>query len=225
MTKPTAILMFAAGLGTRMGALTASRPKPLVMVGGKPLFDYAYALTTISGITRRVVNVHYQPDMMRQHLAGLDVAISDETDLLRETGGGLRHALPLLGEGPVLTLNTDAVWKGSNPIPQLMSAWQPHMEALLMLIPKTHVHGHVGPGDFTRAPSGHLTRGQDAVYSGLQIIRTKVLAEIQQDVFSLNIAWDIIASRGGLYGQIYDGAWCDVGRPESIPIAEGLLDV
>jgi len=225
MTKPTAILMFAAGLGTRMGALTANKPKPLVKVGDQTLFDHAYALTQVPQINRRVVNVHYKAQMMRAHVNEMGVEISDETDLLRETGGGLRHALPLLGDGPVLTLNTDAIWQGDNPILQLLDAWQPQMEALLMLIPKAAVHGHVGKGDFHLNDTGLISRGPGDVYGGLQIIRPDVLNDIAEDVFSLNQAWDIIAARGCLYGQRYTGSWCDVGRPESIPLAEGMLHV
>ena len=225
MTKPSAILMFAAGLGTRMGALTAGRPKPLVKVGDQSLFDHAHALTMVPEITRRVVNVHYKADMIRAHVADTDILISDETDHLRETGGGLRHALPLLGTGPVLTLNTDAIWRGSNPVLQLLSAWNPKMEALLMLVPKGAVHGHVGAGDFLLQNDGQITRGPGDVYAGLQIIRPDVLDEIDDAAFSLNQAWDIIGARAGLFGCRYDGAWCDVGRPESIVIAEALLDV
>lgn len=225
MTQPNAILMFAAGLGTRMGALTATRPKSLVKVAGRALFDHANALTQVPQIRRRVVNLHYKADMMRAHLAGANIAISDEVDLLRDTGGGLRHALPLLGKGPVITLNTDAIWKGANPIPQILNAWDPSMEALLMMVPKEAVHGHTGPGDFQMDATGELTRGPGDIYTGLQIIRPDVLDEIEDTVFSLNAAWNIIAQRGGLYGCRYDGQWCDVGRPESIPLAEALLDV
>lgn len=225
MTRPSAILLFAAGLGTRMGSLTADKPKPLVTVDGRALFDHAVALTQIPEITTRVVNVHYKADMMRAHVAGTDIAVSDETDLLRETGGGLRHALPLLKDGPVMTSNTDAIWKGTNPIKQLLKAWKPGMEALLMLIPKPAVHGHIGAGDFQLSKSGQLTRGPGDIYGGLQIINPDLLHGIPEQVFSLNQVWDMMAQRGGLYGVRYDGAWCDVGRPESIAIAEALLHV
>lgn len=225
MTNPSAILMFAAGLGTRMGALTADKPKPLVKVCNVTLFDHALVLTQVPEIKRRVVNVHYMADMIRSHIAGTDIMISDETEGLLETGGGLRHALPLLGDGPVMTLNTDAIWQGENPVLQLLNAWHPDMEALLMLAPKKLVHGHVGAGDFEISKFGKLTRGPGDIYSGLQIIRPDVLKEIPEKAFSLNTAWDIIAMRDGLYGHQYNGAWCDVGRPESIPIAEALINV
>ncbi|MDX8353225.1 nucleotidyltransferase family protein [Cognatiyoonia sp. IB215182] len=223
MTTP--ILLFAAGLGTRMGDLVKDRPKPMISVAGKALIDHALDLTMIPEVGQRVVNVHYKADMLRSHLARRPVLISDETEELLETGGGLKKALPLLGEGPVLTLNTDAVWHGPNPIETILSAWRPEMEALLLLVPKPQVHGHRGAGDFTMDDNGRLVRAPDAVYPGLQMLRTNGLDAIQNKAFSMNVLWDQIARRGGLYGVNYTGQWCDVGQPSSIPIAESMLHV
>ena len=222
MTAPFSVMLFAAGMGTRMAPLTADRPKPLIRVAGKPLLDHALDLTDVPQVGRRVVNVHYKADMVRAHLAGRDVAISAEDPLL-ETGGGLRHALPLLGAGPVMTLNTDAVWHGPNPLAQLAAAWQPQMEALLLLVPPAQVAGHVGKGDFAIAPDGRLTRAPAQIYTGAQIMRTDRLGDVPQDAFSLNLIWNEMAQRGGLYGISYDGRWCDVGRPDCIPLAEQML--
>ena len=222
MTAPFSVMLFAAGMGTRMAPLTADRPKPLICVAGRALLDHALDLTDVPQVGRRVVNVHYKADMVRAHLAGRDVAISAEDPLL-ETGGGLRHALPLLGAGPVMTLNTDAVWHGPNPLAQLAAAWQPQMEALLLLVPPAQVAGHVGKGDFAIAPDGRLTRAPAQIYTGAQIMRTDRLGDVSQDAFSLNLIWNEMAQRGGLYGISYDGRWCDVGRPDCIPLAEQML--
>lgn len=222
---PGAILIFAAGHGTRMGALTRDRPKPLIEVAGRPLLDHALALTERMAL-RRVVNVHAHAALLRAHLARRDVAISDETDLLRETGGGLRHALPLLGDGPVYTLNSDAVWRGPNPLAVLQAAWDgARMEALLLLLRPADAIGHQGRGDFALDAAGRLTRGGPYVYSGAQITQTGGLAAIGDAVFSLNRLWDGMIGRGTLFGIVHDGRWCDVGRPESLPLAERLLEV
>ena len=223
MTTPTAIMIFAAGLGTRMGGLTATRPKPLIPVAGRALIDHALDLTDDLPGLRRVVNTHYLAAQMRAHLAGRDVLLSHEPDLL-ETGGGLRQALALLGPDPVFTLNSDAVWNGANPLTLLAQAWEPaRMEGLLLLLPPDTAIGHAGPGDFLRDATGRLTRGPGLVYAGAQIIRTEALAQMSQPVFSLNLLWDAMAARGGLYGLTYPGQWCDVGRPASIALAEALL--
>jgi MurNAc alpha-1-phosphate uridylyltransferase len=221
MTTPSAILLFAAGLGTRMAPLTNTRPKPLVSVAGVALLDHA--LANCAGL-RTVVNVHYFADQIRDHLAQTDVLISDESKQLLETGGGLKHALPLLGSNPVLTMNTDAVWKGPNPVQALTQAWTPiEMEAVLLLIPRAHAVGHTGSGDFDLDSSGRLTRGTKYVYSGVQIIHTDGLADITEDAFSMWVLWDGMLKRKTMFGVVYDGQWCDVGRPDSIEIAQEML--
>jgi MurNAc alpha-1-phosphate uridylyltransferase len=219
------IMLFAAGKGTRMGDLTKDRPKPMIKVAGKLLIDHALQIATAADVGPKVVNLHYLPQMLRAHLSSQNVVFSDETETLLETGGGLRHALPLLGGSPVLTMNTDAAWNGPNPIETLQNAWQPQMEALLLLVKKQNVSGHTGAGDFGINPEGRLHRAPDMIYTGVQIIRTDVLSEIAEVAFSMNLAWDIIAKRMRLYGTVYDGKWCDVGQPSSIPLAEAMLHV
>jgi len=221
MTTP--ILLFAAGFGTRMGALTADKPKPMITVSGTTLIKHALTLCVDQAVGPKVVNLHYKAQVLRDHLADSGVIFSDETDAILETGGGLRNALGVLGGSPVLTLNTDAVWHGPNPIAALLAAWDPMMDALLMTIPVQNVHGHHGNGDFVRGPNGRLARGAGEVYSGLQIIRTEGLADIPETCFSMNVLWDKISARGGLYGVSYTGHWCDVGQPESIAIAENMI--
>lgn len=220
MSKPNAILLFAAGLGTRMAPLTNTRPKPLVEVSGRPLLDHA--LDHCDGL-KKVVNVHYFADQIEAHVAGKDIQISDERDMLLDTGGGLKQALPLLGGGPAFTLNTDAVWRGPNLINVLRKAWEPQMEGLMLLIPRERAIAHRGGGDFNLDPSNKITRGQDFVYSGAQIIRTERLHSIQKRAFSMWDLWAPMLDAGTLFGTVYSGTWCDVGRPESIPVAEGIL--
>ena len=219
------ILFFAAGLGTRMGALTKNMPKALIPVAGKPLIDHALDIAAEAVEGKRVVNLHYRGQMIKDHLAGQAIDFSDESDALLETGGGLRKALPLLDGNPVLTMNTDAVWRGPNPVQCILNVWRPEMEALLLIVEKHNVHGHMGKGDFRIDDTGRLHRAPEAIYTGLQIIRTDVLSEIAETAFSMNLAWNIIAERNGLFGTIYDGQWCDVGQPASISVAEAMLHV
>ncbi len=221
---PDAVMLFAAGFGTRMGALTARTPKPLITVAGKPLLDHALALT--DGIPRRVVNAHYRADQIAAHLEGRDIALSLETPDILDTGGGLRQALPLLGEGPVFALNTDAVWAGPNPLAQLRAGWVPErMDALLLCVPLDRAVGRKGGGDFSRDPQGRLSRRGDLVYTGAQILRTEGLDAFDTPAFSLNLLWNRMAEADRLFGLVYDGRWCDVGHPEGIAMAEEMLDV
>lgn len=218
--RPGAVMLFAAGLGTRMRPLTADRPKALVEVAGRTLLDHA--LAQVPAGMGRVANTHYRADVIAPVLAERMIAGSHEPDLL-DTGGGLKAARALLGPGPVVTLNTDAVWTGPSPIETLLAAWDPRrMGALLVTVEAPRAQGH-GTGDFDIAGDGRLTRGRDGVYTGAQIIDPAVLDRIDAEAFSLNLAWDILAAEGRLFGVRHPGGWCDVGRPENIELAEAML--
>ena len=218
------LMVFAAGRGT-MAPLTDVTPKPLLVVGGKTLLDRALALGHDAGAGPVALNIHHLGDQIRDHIAGRNIAISDESDLLLETGGGLRKALPLLGPGPVITMNPDVIWTGANPIRALLEAWDDaRMDALLMLVPLGQTHGRQGGGDFSLGADNRLIRKGDLVYGGVQIIRPDRLAGIPEPVFSLNRLWDLMIAQGRAYGITHPGQWCDVGRPDCIPLAQALLD-
>lgn len=222
--RPDALMIFAAGLGTRMKHLTRDRPKPMVPLAGRPLIDHALDLAQEVAPARTVANLHYKPETLAAHLEGKGVATILETPEILDTGGGLRNALPLLGDGPVFTMNSDAIWAGPNPLRLLRDAWEPaHMEGLLMTVPLANTLGHGGKGDFTMDSEARLSRGPGHVYGGVQIIKTDLLAGIEAEKFSLNLLWDIMLERGTLYGLSYPGRWCDVGHPDGIPLGESLL--
>ena len=222
--RPAAVMIFAAGRGTRMGALTETRPKPLIEVAGRPLIDHALTLAEHAGVTRLVANLHHLPDQLAAHLALRGVKLSLETEQLLETGGGLRRALPLLGPDPVFTINADAVWTGPNPFEELGRAWNPaKMDALLLLVPREKATGHKGAGDFHLRANGRLERGPGLVYVGAQIIRTDGLDAVEDEVFSVNLIWDRMLAEGRLFGAVHRGGWCDVGHPGGIAEAEALL--
>ena len=217
-------MLFAAGFGRRMQPLTRHQPKPLIKVAGKALIDHALDLAYTARIDQIVANSHYMAPMIHQHLAGKPVSLSRESPDILDTGGGLRAALPQLGPAPVLTLNTDAVWCGPNPLEMLQTHWKPtDMDALLLCISAGQARAYQGKGDFQRAPDGQLTRGPGLIYCGAQILTTTGLHGISERAFSLNLLWDVMRERGRLYGLVYPGKWCDVGRPESIALAEDML--
>jgi MurNAc alpha-1-phosphate uridylyltransferase len=174
----------------------------------------------------QVVNLHYLGAQIAAHLHGRDIALSPEDPIL-ETGGGLRAALPLLGPGPVMTLNTDAVWTGANPLAELADTWDDdRMDALLLLSLPEHALGHAGTGDFRMDADGRLTRAHGApgpIYLGAQILRTDLLPTVAEPAFSLNLVWDRMIAKGRVFGVIHQGLWCDVGHPAAIPLAEAML--
>lgn len=221
--RPEAIMIFAAGFGTRMSALTKDLPKPLIPLAGVPMIDHALKLARSIAPTRIVANLHYRAGQLAEHLAPQGVILSQEPEIL-ETGGGLRKALPLLGQGPVFTMNPDVIWSGPNPLEMLRDAWRPEqMDALLMCVPVARALGHSGKGDFTARPNGQIIRGMGLIYGGVQILKTDGLEGIAQKAFSLNVLWDRMLAENRLYSVVYPGRWCDIGHPEGLKLAETLL--
>ena len=233
---PHTAMVMAAGLGKRMRPLTATRPKPLVEVAGKPLIDHVLDRLRASGVQRVVVNVHYLADALEAHLArnagGLEVVISDERARLLETGGGLVHARALLGDDPVLVVNSDNLWVDGpvDTIRLLGSRYDAGtMDALLLMVPLSRAHNHGGRGDFYLNPEGRIVgrrkEGQVApfVYTGVQIMDPATIIDAPDGPFSTNLFWNRAIKAGRAYGQVHQGLWFDVGTPQAIGATEAVL--
>lgn len=223
---PGACMILAAGFGTRMGALTRNRPKPLIEVAGRQLVDHALAQARGAGVQRIVVNGHYHAEQMRAHLASMpDVIFSDEQPRVLDSAGGIRHALPLLAAEAVFTLNADAVWTGPNALNQLAAAWEPErMDVLALLVPRNRAVGRQGGGDFAPDPAGRLARDKAGeVYTGAQIVKASLFEGYPDGPFSLHAVWRDAMGRGRMFGTSHAGHWADVGHPEGIALAETML--
>ncbi|MBX3495008.1 MAG: nucleotidyltransferase family protein [Parvibaculum sp.] len=227
-------MVMAAGRGLRMRPLTETVPKPLVRLAGKPLIDHVLDRLAEAGIEEAVVNVHYLADMLVTHLAARThprIVISDERDALLDTGGGTKKALPLLGNDPVLTFNSDSVWVeglGAN-LRNLMAAFNPErMDALLMIADAARTIGYVGRGDFTMDPMGLLARRGASttapyMFAGVQIVKPGLFADGPDGAFSTNLIWDRLIDEGRLYGQRMGGTWMHVGAQDDLADAEAFL--
>ena len=233
---PQAAMVLAAGLGKRMRPLTETRPKPLVEVAGKALIDHCFDRLRAAGVRKAVVNVHYLADILEAHLRdnveGLDIAVSDERELLLETGGGLIKALPLIDADPFLVVNSDNLWIDGpvDSLRLLASNWDDaRMDALLLLVPLARAHCHKGQGDFHMSPAGALRRRKPGtvapfVFTGIQIVSKRLLdGNHPEGPFSTNIFWDQAIKKGRLFGVGHQGLWFDVGAPENIAKTEDIL--
>lgn len=233
---PHTAMVMAAGLGKRMRPLTATRPKPLVSVAGKPLIDHVFDRLIAAGIGRAIVNVHYLADQLEAHLRDrfpdIEIIISDERERLLETGGGLVKARPLLGDEPVLVVNSDNLWIDGpvDAIRLLASRWDDAtMDALLLMVPLARAHNHNGHGDFHLGPDGRITtrRAPNRVapfsYTGLQILHPRLIVDAPEGPFSTNLFWDRAIEAGRAFGQVHQGLWFDVGTPRAIPQTELIL--
>lgn len=234
MSSVRKAMVMAAGKGMRMRPLTDKMPKPLVPFMGKPLIDHVLDRLAEAGIEEAVVNVHYLASMLEAHLAPRTaprIVISDERAELLDTGGGTKKALPLLGEDPVITFNSDSVWiegLGSN-LGNLIAAWDPErMDALLMIADASRTIGYVGRGDFNMDAEGRLTRRAPSttvpfMFAGVQIVKPALFAEGPAGPFSTNLIWDRLIEQGRLFGQRMGGVWMHVGAPDDLAEAEAFL--
>jgi MurNAc alpha-1-phosphate uridylyltransferase len=233
---PHTAMIMAAGLGKRMRPLTATRPKPLIEVGGKALLDHTLDRLRAAGVKKVVVNVHYLADALEAHLTsrahGLEVVISDERNLLMETGGGLVQAAALIDCDPFLALNSDNLWIDgpADTLRLLASHWDDaKMDALLLLVPLARALNHTGMGDFHMGRSGRLRRRERShvapfVFTGIQIVSKRLLRGAPEGPFSTNILWDRAIEEGRCFGAVHQGLWFDVGTPQSIQMTETAIE-
>ncbi len=226
-------MVMAAGLGKRMRPLTASQPKPLVRVAGKPLIDHALDRLEEAGVGKAVVNVHYLADSLEAHLADRkfpNITISDERSQLLETGGGMLKAKPLLPD-PFFCLNSDNIWLDGprDAFHDLSLRWNPEiMDALLLLVPHARALNFRGKGDFHMDPLGRLTRRRTAriapfIYTGIQIVSHRLLRDAPEGPFGTMMLWERAIEEGRLYGTGFTGQWFEVGSPQSIKPTEEAL--
>lgn len=222
---PKSAMVLAAGLGTRLRPLTLNLPKPLVEVGGRTLLDHAIDRLMLAGVEEIVVNAHYRAAMITAHLAGRGhprIAISEEAELL-DTGGGVRQALPLLGEA-FFVANSDILWMdGRDPaLLRLAAVFDPgQMDAVLLLQPTVRAVGYDGIGDYFLDSSGRPRRRRERevapyLFAGVQLLHRRLFHSVDERVFSLVSLYDRAEAAGRLGAIIHDGAWYHVGTPEGL---------
>ena len=225
----------AAGKGTRMMPLTADRPKPLIEVAGIALLDHVLDHLRAAGVGKVVINAHYRASQVERHMtnnaADFEVIISDERELLLDTGGGLVRALPVIEDDPFLCVNADNWWsdEGENAFNRLMEAWDDaKMDVLMLVLPLAGANNTQGQGDFDMDCDGRLLRRHPGkqgafVWTGIQMLAKRLIVDPPSEVFSTNIFWDRAIAEGRCFGLTHKGLWFDVGYPEAITATEQKL--
>lgn len=234
-------MVLAAGKGSRLRPLTDTTPKPLVNVAGKPVLLRTLDALHAAGIQRVVINVHHLGQMIetavKAHAVGMsrkeggyfkEIHFSVE-DTLLETGGGVKKALPLLGESPFLVVNSDAVWNedtmtGGRPLLKpLMAAFNPKAhDALLAVVPQARAERRVDHGDFFYNPLNNvLTRPDDfalrnVMYAGIHVTTPALVMSEAAEAFSLNVVWDNVIGKNRLHGWVYDARWIEMDTLEGL---------
>ena len=237
MTKDSELdtaMILAAGLGTRMRPLTDDRPKPLVELSGRTLLDRVLDRLSAADFSRAIVNVHYRAELIEEAVEARTtprIEISDERDVLLDTGGGVARALPLIGRESFLIHNSDSVWvEGvADNLERLKDFWDPErMDCLMLLALSGFSIGFEGNGDFVMSPSGRLRRRPEReqapfVFTGVSIAHRRMFADPPDGVFSLNVLWDRAIERDRLFGIRLDGFWMHVGTSDALAESEHAL--
>jgi len=222
-------MVLAAGYGTRLKPLTDRVPKPLVPVAGKPMMQYALEKLQAYGIQEVVINVSHLKEQLTAWLAGckkLNVELSEEAEPL-ETGGGLKQALPLLGNEPVFVINSDILWtdEGESALHRLARHWDDaKMDFLLLAQSKANAVGHDQGEDqlFIKPDNTINWNEKDAPYiiAGIGILHPRVLRHAPNGKFSVKTLWHEALAQKRLFCLPHHGRWfqtgtlCDIEKVE-----------
>jgi len=231
-TPPKTAMVLAAGLGKRLRPVTDGLPKPLIEVAGQPLIAHALDRLALAGVDRVVVNLHYKGSMIETALADRTrprVEYSREAKLL-ETGGGVKRALPLLGES-FFVVNGDVLWlDGLTPALDRLTRYfdEKRMDVALLMQRTVSAVGYDGIGDYFLDPLGTPRhRGEREVapyiFAGIQILHRRLFDRFDGSVFSLKRLYDRAEDASRLGAIIHDGEWFHVGTPDGLGATRARL--
>ena len=230
---PKTAMVLAAGLGTRMRPHSDRLPKPMIEVAGRTLLDHAIDRLALAGVEKVVVNVHYRAEQITAHLETRKhpkIVFSPEDEPL-ETGGGVAHALPLLGDS-FFVVNGDVLWLdgAEYALTRLARIFDPaRMDAVLLFNRTPHSVGYDGDGDFFLDPLGLPRRRGEReiapfIFAGIQMLHRRLFDGIAEPVFSLNRVYDKAMAAGRLRAIVHDGEWFHVGTPRGLADTRAQLE-
>lgn len=214
-------MILAAGFGKRMQPLTLKTPKPLLEVAGKPLVVYHLERLAAAGYKEIVINVSYLAQQIINRLGdgsewGLSIEYSTELSPL-ETAGGIRHALPLLGDEPFLLVNGD-VWCDFDfrfDVDPMVEKADSQVMAHLILVPNPSFNPE---GDFNIDSETQrvISSNGPYTYAGISVIRPSLLTQVLTDEDRLGKLFQACLSSQFFTGRVFQGHWVDVGTPERL---------
>ena len=235
-------MIFAAGLGTRLQNETAAKPKALVDVGGKPLLYHAIGKLKNAGITEVVVNVHHFAGQVIEYIQsndfGINVHISDERELLLETGGGLKNAAPFLGGNePILIYNVDILC--NIDLSQLVTEHLKSRSLATLAVRKRETQRYfkfnadkqlVGwinkkTGETKISRPDNFDLAEEMAFSGIHVVQPVIFNLMPENVrFSITDFYLETAVTQSIKG-FYDTSdlWIDVGKPEQLEEARRIF--
>ena len=216
-------MILAAGRGERLRPLTDSTPKPLLEVGGKLLIEYHLDHLAAAGFREVVINLSHLGDKIRDTLGngstwGLNIRYSSEPPGALDTGGGIKQALPLLGEAPFAIINGDVFT--SYPLARLRAIKCDH--AHLVLVPNPAHHSN---GDFALQGGYVSEEGQPRyTFSGISVYHPRFFDRTPDGSFSVVPMLQAAMASQQVTGQLFRGVWHDIGTIERLEALRDQLD-
>ena len=200
-------MILAAGLGTRMKPLTLETPKPLIKVGSKNLLERSLNLLENYGVEQIIINVHHLADKIEKFILKVKskakITVSNEKDLLLDTGGGVKEGTKIFGKNPFFVVNPDTLWL-TNYLIEMQSLERIYYESkkpCLLLVNKRLSFDASFKGDFN-LKNNIISKDNEKnfIFTGLQLLDRNHLDSITKKVFSMNEVWDQLISEKKLYG-------------------------
>ena len=200
-------MILAAGLGTRMKPLTLEIPKPLIKVGGKKLLERSINLLENHGVEQIIINIHHLADQIEKFVLNIKskakIIISNEKDLLLDTGGGVKEGPKTFDKNPFFVLNPDTLWLNNylGEMQSLEKLYLKNKNPCLLLVNKRLSFDTSFKGDFN-LKNNIVSKDMenDFIFTGLQLLNRKYLDLIKKKVFSMNEVWNILIKNDKLFG-------------------------
>ena len=238
MSNINEAMIFAAGFGKRMHPLTTKVPKPLLKVNGKPIIFYIIEDLIKLNFKNIVINTHHLSEKFHDELKPYSrtIKIIFEEEIL-DTGGGFLNAIKKNYfynlKSPKVLINGDVLWKktANSPIKNILRNWnEEKMDLLLCLIKKRYFFGYKGKGDFNlEEPQKEISRlklelQKDFVFSGLQIVKPRLLQEKNEKKFSMR---EIFFSNieKNIYGINDKNEWYHFSEPDDLKNVNDILKI
>ena len=214
-------MILAAGRGERMGELTREIPKPLIKARGKPLIEWHLEKLSATGFKNIVINVCYLPDIIKEFVGDgsrwqLNVNYSEENPVL-ETAGGIKNALPLLGDEPFVVINAD-IFSNFDYAKLRLINLNNSSDGYLILVGNPE---HNQAGDFGLLENNCLVLNSEILYtfSGIAVYHPRFFNEMEAGVkMQLLPLLNSSISNSLIKGELFKGIWSDIGTPERLEI-------
>ena len=216
-------MILAAGRGERLKPLTNTIPKALCKVHDIPLIEHHVSRLALAGFDRLVINHAWLGGKIRQHLGngsqwGIEICYAPEPPGGLETGGGIVNALPLLGNGPFLTVNADIFTDFDFAAPTIATLL-PDSLVHLILIKKPN---HLQTGDFGLSSTQRILNDENSreyTFSGIAYYSPIFFSHLKPGRYSITPLLRQCATAGRATGTVYSGKWVDIGSPTGLELA------